>query len=293
MNLPNQGEEPEDSKAEMPKLLIPEFGIIQHYDEKTPIPTLSKPKKSSWMSSLCNCFRGIELGYTAQKDMPLLEPQSPQNVGKNTLVLDLDETLVHSTFSSLKSDITIEIEIDRQNFKVYVLKRPGVDEFLQKCYDLFEVVFFTASLSTYANPLLNILDSKNKNASRLFRESCSYINNTYIKDLSKLGRDLRHVIIVDNSPVSYSLQPMNAVPIKTWIDDPDDDELNSCWNVLQHLSRVDDIPKVLGEIKKRKWDLTANSLHKLIESEFIPVSRGPFNSPIHANGEKKFQFEDL
>lgn len=86
---------------------------------------------------------------------------------------------------------------------------------------------------------------------------------------------------------------MNAVPIKTWIDDPQDNELNSLLNVLEKLSIVNNIPKVLTEIRKRNWTLSAHSLHKLIESEFIPSNRGAFNSPIHINGDKKFQFEDI
>ena len=85
---------------------------------------------------------------------------------------------------------------------------------------------------------------------------------------------------------------MNAIPIKTWIDDPSDNELVGLWGLLEKLAVVDDIPKILSEIKKRKWDLNAGSVHKLIESEFIPVNRGPFNSPIHNNGVKKFEFED-
>lgn len=86
---------------------------------------------------------------------------------------------------------------------------------------------------------------------------------------------------------------MNAVPIKTWIDDPQDHELSILIHVLEKLSVVNDIPKVLNEIKKRNWTLSAHSVYKLIESEFIPANRGDYNSPIHHNGVKKFQFEDV
>lgn len=85
---------------------------------------------------------------------------------------------------------------------------------------------------------------------------------------------------------------MNAIPIKTWIDDPNDTELYGLWKVLEELAVVDDVPKVLTEIHKRKWALNAGSVHKLIESEFIPSNRGPFNSPVH-NGEKRFEFADM
>jgi hypothetical protein len=86
---------------------------------------------------------------------------------------------------------------------------------------------------------------------------------------------------------------MNAVPVKTWIDDPTDQELSVLINVLEKLALVNNVPRVLREIKERKWTLSAASLHKLIENEFIPANRAGFNSPIHNNGEKRFQFEDV
>jgi RNA polymerase II subunit A small phosphatase-like protein len=124
-------------------------------------------------------------------------PQREINIGRNTLVLDLDETLVHSSFTKIKSDLTIDIEIEGEFYKVYVLKRPGVDEFLSKCAELFEVVLFTASLAAYADPLLNALDPEGLLSFRLFRDSCTFSPSGYVKDLSRLGRDLKHVLIVD------------------------------------------------------------------------------------------------
>lgn len=44
---------------------------------------------------------------------------------------------------------------------VYVIKRPGCDEFLQRLADHYELLIYTASLSKYADPLLDILDPKN------------------------------------------------------------------------------------------------------------------------------------
>lgn len=62
--------------------------------------------------------------------------------------MDLDETLVHSSFKYLPgAHIVLPIEIEGKICEIYVLKRPGVDEFLQKMCQLFEVVIFTASLS--------------------------------------------------------------------------------------------------------------------------------------------------
>lgn len=89
----------------------------------------------------------------------------------------------------------------------------------------YEVVIYTASLKQYADPLLDILDPKKLCTSRLYREHCTFYDNVYVKDLSLLGRNAKNMILVDNSPDSYKLQSQNAVPIKTWYDDPDDTEL--------------------------------------------------------------------
>jgi Dullard-like phosphatase family protein len=184
----------ENSKEDMPSVPVPKFTLIQQSDENG---TQITAPRSSWFASLCNCFKAIDTNYSTPKDQALLEAQNVTDYGKNTLVLDLDETLVHSSFSGPKFDLSIDITVDRQKFKIFVLKRPGLEEFLQKCYDLYEVVIFTASLSVYADPLLDILDPHGKIAFRLFRESCSFANGTYVKDLSRLGRDLKKVVIVD------------------------------------------------------------------------------------------------
>lgn len=154
-------------------------------------------KQNNWFSSLCNCFRVVDQTYSPYKDIPLLEPQPSSVFGRNTLVLDLDETLIHSSFTETHSDFRLQIQVDNQGFQVYVLKRPGVDEFLEKCCEIFEVVIFTASLSNYADPLLDLLDPEKRINHRLFRESCCIENGFHVKDLSRLGRDLKKVVIVD------------------------------------------------------------------------------------------------
>ncbi len=78
----------------------------------------------------------------------MLKPLLPEDVGKKCLVLDLDETLVHSSFKAVpQADFVIPVEIEGQTHNVYVLKRPQVDLFLQKMGPLFEIVVFTASLA--------------------------------------------------------------------------------------------------------------------------------------------------
>jgi len=77
------------------------------------------------------------------------------------LILDLDETLVHSSFKPPpKPDIILPVEIEGNVCNVFVLIRPGTEFFLQRLSKCYELVIYTASLSKYADPLIDILDSK-------------------------------------------------------------------------------------------------------------------------------------
>ncbi|ORZ36625.1 HAD-like domain-containing protein [Catenaria anguillulae PL171] len=158
--------------------------------------------------------------------------------GKKCLVLDLDETLVHSSFKLVpQADYVIPVEIDHQWHNVYVMKRPGLETFMRAIADKFEVVVFTASLAKYADPVLDMLD-KNK---------CAPSTGNYVKDLSMLGRDLRNVIILDNSPASYLFHRSNAIPITSWFSDPEDRELVELVPFLLELRAVDNVMVVLGD----------------------------------------------
>lgn len=193
---------------------------------------------------------------TDYPDVALLPPLKPEHVGKKCLVLDLDETLVHSSFKPIpKPDFIIPVEIDRVVHHVYVLKRPYVDEFLLRASKCYEIVIFTASLSKYADPLLDKLDIHNVIAHRLFRESCVIHGTAYVKDLRKLGRKLKDSIIVDNSPPSYLFQPTNAVPIASWFDDQTDTQLlDFCPVIETTMKDIDDVRKLLDANNKSfRW----------------------------------------
>ena len=174
----------------------------------------------------------------------------PKSSSKKTLVLDLDETLVHSQFLpfSIQSDVILKIDIENQTHDIHVLIRPGVQAFLQRLSKLYEIVIFTASVSKYADPLLDILDKENYCSFRLFREHCTLMGMTYIKDLNKLGRDLKDVIIVDNSPLSYSFNKENGIPILTWFSDKNDKELDYLLPILEFLSGVNDVRNYIKDI---------------------------------------------
>ncbi|ORX41784.1 NIF-domain-containing protein [Piromyces finnis] len=190
-----------------------------------------------------------DLKKKSEEDKPnkwLLKPQIPEDVGKKTLVLDLDETLVHSSFKPIaQPDYVIPVQIENQVHNVYVLKRPGVDEFLRAMGEIYEIVIFTASVGKYADPVLDTLDKYKVVRHRLFREACIHYKGNYVKDLSQLGRNLKHVIILDNSPASYIFHPTNAIPVTSWFNDPEDNELYELIPFLMDLKKVDNVTLVL------------------------------------------------
>lgn len=230
------------------------------------LTSLKKPRHKGFLNTLFCCFgakskrpnppiharekhcekaKNDTKGFLPQGKR-LLPQVKHQDAHKMCLVIDLDETLVHSSFKPISNaDFIVPVEIDGVIHQVYVLKRPYVDEFLQKMGELYECILFTASLAKYADPVADLLDKWGVFRSRLFRESCVFYRGNYVKDLNLLDRELHKVIIVDNSPASYIFHPDNAVPVNSWFDDMSDTELRDLIPFFEQLSKMDDVYSVL------------------------------------------------
>ncbi|KAM8966424.1 CTD small phosphatase-like protein isoform 2-T2 [Pelodytes ibericus] len=264
-----------DSTAIITQVTNPkEEGILSCAQEKVSQCNISlkKQRNRSIFSSLFCCFRSYNVDPPTSNNNtspppPLVEEnggvqKSPtkyllpelhvSDYGKKCVVIDLDETLVHSSFKPINNaDFIVPVEIDGTIHQVYVLKRPHVDEFLQKMGDLFECVLFTASLAKYADPVADLLDRWGVFKSRLFRESCVFHRGNYVKDLSRLGRELSKVIIIDNSPASYIFHPENAVPVQSWFDDMADTELLDLIPFFEGLSKEETVYNMLHKLCNR------------------------------------------
>lgn len=89
-----------------------------------------------------------------------------------TLVLDLDETLVHCSFKELPNyDFILPVSFENKVLQIYVKKRPYLDYFLKVLSNSFEVVLFTASREEYAKELVKKLDPDS---------NVSLLNNYYL-----------------------------------------------------------------------------------------------------------------
>jgi len=167
---------------------------------------------------------------------------------RKTLVLDLDETLVHSSFQKPEwFDYEVPIVFNDTTYTIFVQKRPGVDQFLEQVAFMFDLYIFTASMPEYSLPVIQLLWPGFPISRVLTRHHCRVYNGFFVKDLSIFQRNMKDIIIVDNNSLSYQFQYENGIQVTTWIGNAEDEELlNALLPLLQQCQISDDVRIVLG-----------------------------------------------
>jgi carboxy-terminal domain RNA polymerase II polypeptide A small phosphatase len=190
-----------------------------------------------------------------QRVHQVLPPQTKENEGKPTLLLDIDETLLHCTFkpeAGVNYDFDAWCDIDGKMHHVYGLIRPGLSEFLATASKRWELVAFTASIAKYANAVMDYVDPDALCFWRLFRDSCVPMvcgnKKVFIKDLAIVGRSRTRTLLLDNSPNCYLYQPEQGIPIESWFEDKNDDQLLKILPVLDRIADEFDIIKGLRNV---------------------------------------------
>ena len=168
--------------------------------------------------------------------IPYLPPLN-KKLYNYTLVLDLDETLVHY------------VEDEERPF---VQVRPYATYFLSEMGKYFEIVIFTAAAEDYADLVLDELDKKKAISYRLYRRHTKPNRGAFLKDLSKLGREISKICIIDNNRDNFGLQPLNGLHISTFIGDQNDKELLMLCNDLMKIAKSNkkDIRPIIKEINE-------------------------------------------
>ena len=177
----------------------------------------------------------IECSVTALtylKEEAIFEPvPAPYIKNKNkkkfSLILDLDETLIH-------------FQLNKENFDEGVLKlRPNLYKFLDNLTKYYEIILFTEGSESYSELLIKAIEENKKYFEyKLFRQHTVIIGNDFIKDLTRIGRPLNSIIIIDNYPQNFRLQEANGINIKSFFgDDDEDNTLIDLMNILIKIAK--------------------------------------------------------
>ncbi|XP_019954153.1 CTD small phosphatase-like protein 3 [Paralichthys olivaceus] len=188
-------------------------------------------------------------------------PPKTRSTPEATLVLDLEETLMFSSLNVIEdAEFTFHTAFQDNQYKVHMILRPHLKEFLQSMSKVYELFVYTCAKKEYAEKILDILDPQRKLfRHRLFQDDCACILGHYIKDLSILGRDLAKTVVLDNAPHTYPYHLMNTIPIKSWSGESADRELHKLISYMEKLSAAEDFREVL---KKRK-----DHFHRLLSED--------------------------
>ncbi|KAL4453880.1 hypothetical protein ABPG74_003763 [Tetrahymena malaccensis] len=177
-----------------------------------------------------------QLAAQEELEGPFLPPAKNDSV--YTLVLDLDETLIHFVDTPVGG---------------HFLMRPFLEMFLKEMSKIYEIVIFTVGMENYANWVIDSFDKNRYISHRLYRQHAFSKQYNYIKDLSKLGRDLTKSLIIDNVADNFRLQPANGIHIKSWFSDSSDMALKELIPVLKELikQKPTDIRPTLKQLKNK------------------------------------------
>ena len=211
INKSNKKENSEYDYNEMSSNLIDNCDVISVKSNKSSHYYGKIDKQNYKILQLINDYEKSKI------DPPFIKTPSKK---KYTLVLDLDETLINVEFK------------DMSNNKCILHLRPGLFWFLSKVKPFYELITFTSASKEYAQPIINEIELKNKYFDyTFFREHSVISGNDFVKDISRIGRDMKKIIIIDNMEQNFRLNKKNGIKIKAFYGEQND-------KVLYELSKI-------------------------------------------------------
>jgi mitochondrial import inner membrane translocase subunit TIM50 len=183
-------------------------------------------------------------------------PNVPQDIPiPHTLVLDLENTLVSSTW-------------DRK-YGWRHAKRPGVDKFLTELAQYYEIVLYSPSIDAVADPVVTHLDKHGAIMHRLYRDATYYHNGVHVKDLRRLNRNVKRMIVIDDDAAEVAFNPENLIRVKPYTDPTDrsDTTLERLIPFLLEIARDghDDIPALLQQYQGMDADEIADEQERRLD----------------------------
>ena len=175
---------------------------------------------------------------------------------KKIVLFDLDETLAHC-IGEIKGDMpnkkkynhVVNVTLpSKKRTKIGINIRPHWEETMDLIKDKYQIVIYTASHQSYADAVLNYMDPQLKYTKyRLYRNNCVQANvngrKFYIKDLDIFDKyyNLKDIIIIDNSVLSFAYHLNNGIPIVPYYDSEEDTELTILGYYLLSIYNYDDL----------------------------------------------------
>ena len=201
-------------------------------------------------------FEGSILSYILRNNIDYTNRVCPPyikepNLKRYTLVLDLNETLIN--FKSTKGNQGL------------VRTRPFLFEFLDSISQFYEIILFTCSTQNYADSIVKAIEYKKKYFDYIFyRQHAMIFKNNFVKDLTRIGRPLNSIIIVDNMPQNFRFQKENGINIKSfWGDNIEDTALYELIPILINIANEkEDVREGLKKYKDEIIKKVSSNLSK-------------------------------
>jgi CTD small phosphatase-like protein 2 len=258
----NESMDEKVTKMKMKIDKITEDKLVLNYQNKNETIELLSDKEN-----INNYYEYLDLCLETMQEINLKEvPKSKARIdfkfpndrkNKKIALFDLDETLVHCIGEINKNNKDDPIFADAHKVKVVLPNKKevmigiNVRPHLKKLFDTikeeYNVAIFTASHQSYSDAVLNYLDPEDQYFHyRLYRDSCVQYKkndiNFYVKDLDifKYNYDLKDIIIIDNSILSFAYHFNNGIPVVPFYDSKQDNELPLlCFYLLSIASYKD------------------------------------------------------
>ncbi|CAD8113769.1 unnamed protein product [Paramecium sonneborni] len=155
----------------------------------------------------------------------------PKNENEYTLILDLEETLIH---------------IDNNG---QIKKRPFLQQFLEELSRYYEIVVFGHLQQMEMDKIIQQLDCNSTIKHKLNRNHLMKYQKVLVKDLTLVGRPTNKYIVVDNDPFNFLLSPQNGIQIKSWYGEQGDHALQDLQPFLEDLRLYKDVRIGLKQVK--------------------------------------------